>query len=297
MDLRYIILFLGISFFMQFLYQVIFPISYLPLSIPGELIMEYVGTAGLYLGYGAIFLAGIAMSGKIRSLFPLALLDLISVIFDHSLTFTLIAIAVSISVIVESFLRRKGADTLLLLPTLAMTILAMISAITINLMNFSFNPGYTYVFLMSVVTFAVFASWGKQKKSDIVKYLISIPSLFLFLPLYFLVESNRFMFMIMDMTFSAIYGVSFNNPENLGLFLVLLSVSTYLSVIIALRGNPMAGLGYFMLVSDVFLGVTGYHILEYIFLVAMGFSLITYKERRNTRIERDEMRLEEKRTT
>ncbi|WP_162199551.1 hypothetical protein [Sulfuracidifex metallicus] len=109
------------------------------------------------------------------------------------------------------------------------------------------------------------------------KYLASIPALFLFLPLYFMVEDNRFMFMIMDMTFSAIYGISFNNPDNLGLFILLLSLSTYLSVVIALKGNPTAGLGYFIVISDVFMGITGYHLIEYMLLVAVGFSLITLK--------------------
>ncbi len=277
-DLKWYTAFLFVAFFLQFFYQVIFPISYLPLSIPGKLTMEYLGTAGIYLGYGASFIIALAMSGKIKSLIPLAVVDVISPVFNHSLPFTILAIAVSIIVIVESFLRRKGLDTLLLLPTLALISFSMVSALTIDSMNFTFNPGYTYMFLLSVATFAVFAVWGKQTKRDVLKYLLSLPSLFLFLPLYFMVESNRFMFMIMDMTFSAVYGISFNNPNNLGLFLVLLSVSTYLSVVTALRRNSMAGLGYFIVVSDVFLGITGFHLMEYIFLVTIGFSMITYNE-------------------
>ncbi|BBG27636.1 hypothetical protein [Sulfuracidifex tepidarius] len=277
-DLKWYTVFLFVAFFLQFFYQVIFPISYLPLSIPGKITLEYLGTAGIYLGYGASFLIAIAMSGKIKSLIPLAVVDVLSPVFNHSLPFTILGIAVSIVVIVESFLRRKGLDTLFLLPTLALISFSMISAVTIDSLNFTFNPGYTYMFLLSVVTFAFFTFWGKQSKKDVIKYLVSIPSLFLFLPLYFLVESNRFMFMIMDMTFSAIYGISFNDPNNLGLFLLLLSISTYLSLVTALRRNGMAGLGYFMVISDVFMGITGFHLMEYIFLVAMGFSMITYKD-------------------
>jgi len=277
-DLKYYLVFLSMVFFMQFVYQVIFPISYLPLSIPEKLPMEYVGTAGLYLGYGAIALVSLSLSTRIKSMLLLFATDVLSPILSHSVEITLLGIATSSIVIVESFLRQRQVKGILLLPILVMALLSMISAFTIDLLSFTFNPSYSFMFLISSLSFVLYTVlWGKNNKRSILKYLASIPALFLFLPLYFMVEDNRFMFMIMDMTFSAIYGISFNNPDNLGLFILLLSLSTYLSVVIALKGNPTAGLGYFIVISGVFMGITGYHLIEYMLLVAVGFSLITLK--------------------
>ncbi len=293
-DIKIYSIFLAISASLEFIFEVIFPISYLPLSIPNKLFLEYAGTAGLYMEYVAMSIVAIALSYKIRSLLPLGIILFISPAFTfipaYSSSFLWMSLQVAIIIIgiVALFesLFKNGVLSLLLLPTLIMILLSLYAGYMINFEHATLTLSFTYIFLVSLIGFAIYTiTWGKIiSKRSIVSYIASIPAAFIFLPLYFIVSSNRFMEIIMDMTIPAIFGIIFNNPFHVALFILLLSFASFLIVAIAAKGNTYAGLGYFIIMSTVFLGLTGFHLIMYMISPIIGFALLNLKENNGIRI-------------
>jgi len=293
-DIKIYSIFLAISASLEFIFETIFPISYLPLSIPNKLFLEYIGTAGLYMEYVAMSIVAIALSYKIKSLLPLGIILFISPVFtfipNYSLSFLWMSIQVAIIVIgiVALFesLFRSNMLSLLLTPTLAMIILSLYAGYMINFEHLTFDFSFTYLFLFSIIGFMAYTVlWGKiVSKRSIASYIAGIPAAFIFLPLYFIVSTNRFMEMIMDMTLPAIFGIIFNNPFHVELFILLLSLALYLIITIAIKGNTYAGLGYFLIMSTVFLGLTGFHLIMYMITPVIGFALLNLKESKGIKI-------------
>lgn len=293
-DIKIYSIFLAISASLEFIFETLFPISYLPLSIPNKLFLEYIGTAGLYMEYIAMSIVAIALSYKIKSLLPLGIILLISPVFtfipNYSLSLLWISVQIAIMIIgvVALFesLFKSNILSLLLVPTLIMIVLSLYAGYMINFEHLTFDFSFTFLFLFSIIGFMVYTIlWGRiVSKRSIISYIAGIPAAFIFLPLYFIVSTNRFMEIIMDMTLPAIFGIIFNNPFHVELFILLLSLALYLIVTIAIKGNTYAGLGYFLIMSTVFLGLTGFHLIIYMITPIIGFVLLNLKESKGIKI-------------
>ncbi|ARM76750.1 cytochrome b558/566 subunit B [Acidianus manzaensis] len=298
-DIKIYSIFLAISAFLEFLFEFIFPISYLPLanvlsfSLSNKLLMEYLGTAGLYLEYVALSIVAITLSYKVKALLPLGILLLISPIlnlFVNSLSyiwlvFQVIIITIGIASILESFIKSR-LSSLLSIPTMILVIMDLYAGYTMDFEHYTLNLSFTYLFLASVIGFGIYSIlWGKIiSKRSIISYIVGIFGAMTFLPLYFLVSSNRFMEIIMDMTIPAIFGIVFHNPFQLGLFLLLVSTALYFIVSISVKGNGYAGLGYFLILSTVFMGITGFHLIIYMVAPVIGYVLLNFKEGKGQKI-------------
>ncbi|BDC17287.1 cytochrome b558/566 subunit B [Acidianus sp. HS-5] len=293
-------IFLAISSVLAFLFEFIFPISYLPITFPYEGLVDYLGVAGLYMEVVFLGLIAISLSNKVRSLLPLGLALIISPALDlfhnYSLSpywslleiiLALLGVASLIEVTIKSNRR-----TLLFLPTLIMVILTTYAGIDVVFLHGDLVICYLYVLIASLVgitTYAVIYNKIVSKRA-MISYIAAIPGLFVFLPLYFVVVNNRFLEIIMNMVIPSAFGITLYNPYLLPLLLIVLSVSIYSVILLAIKGNGYAGLGYFIILTTVFQAITGFHLLLYLLAPFIGFSILNYKEIGNGRTIMDDLK-------
>ncbi|MEL9970322.1 MAG: cytochrome b558/566 subunit B [Metallosphaera sp.] len=283
------LVFLSLASIFQFILQFVSSISYLPIDIPFQNVLTKVGEIGLYLGYLAIVLFSILSWTKIRALLPIGILLLVSPLFtliaNYYLSPLWIAYEVIISIvgilgIIESFL-RASALSLLNLPTAFMVVFLLIEGLLVDISHVEIITNYLLIFEISLLGFLAYTViWSSRSLSlrrATISYLVAVPSLFSFLPIYFLVNDNRFMEIIMNMVMPSVFGIVLTNPYSLPIFVLSLAFSIYLSTVMALSGNPYAGLGYFMVVTTAFLGVNGYHLLLYMIYPMVGTILMNVK--------------------
>ncbi|MEM4131224.1 MAG: cytochrome b558/566 subunit B, partial [Metallosphaera sp.] len=182
--------------------------------------------------------------------------------------------------IIESFL-RASALSLLNLPTAFMVVFLLIEGLLVDISHVEIITNYLLIFEISLLGFLAYTViWSSRSLSlrrATISYLVAVPSLFSFLPIYFLVNDNRFMEIIMNMVMPSVFGIVLTNPYSLPIFVLSLAFSIYLSTVMALSGNPYAGLGYFMVVTTAFLGVNGYHLLLYMIYPMVGTILMNVK--------------------
>ncbi|AWR97952.1 cytochrome b558/566 subunit B [Acidianus sulfidivorans JP7] len=298
-DIKIYSIFLAFSAFLEFLFEFIFPISYLPLSnvlsfsLTSKLIVEYLGTAGLYLEYIALSIVAIGLSNKVKALLPLGIFLLISPFLNLAINslspfwdiFEVAIMTLGIFALVESFI-KSNLSSILSIPTMILIIANIYAGYLIDFEHYTLNLSFTYLFLASVIGFGIYSIiWGKIiSKRSIIAYISGIFGAMTFLPLYFLVTSNRFMEIIMDMTIPAIFGIVFHNPYSLGLFLLLVSIALYFIVAISVKGNGYAGLGYFLILTTGFMGITGFHLIIYMAAPIIGYALLNFKDGKGQKI-------------
>lgn len=245
-------------------------------------------------------LIAISLSNKVRSLLPLGLALIISPALDlfhnYSLSpywslleiiLALLGVASLIEVTIKSNRR-----TLLFLPTLIMVILTTYAGIDVVFLHGDLVICYLYVLIASLVgitTYAVIYNKIVSKRA-MISYIAAIPGLFVFLPLYFVVVNNRFLEIIMNMVIPSAFGITLYNPYLLPLLLIVLSVSIYSVILLAIKGNGYAGLGYFIILTTVFQAITGFHLLLYLLAPFIGFSILNYKEIGNGRTIMDDLK-------
>lgn len=84
----------------------------------------------------------------------------------------------------------------------------------------------------------------------------------------------------MDMILPSTLGIDLYNPYHITLLVLALGLSAMGIIISIIKGNYSAGIGYFIIISTVFLGIDGYLILVYMISPIIGFSLMTYHEKK-----------------
>ncbi len=171
--------------------------------------------------------------------------------------------------------------SLLNLPTAIMVVILIVAGLLVDISHIELFINYLLIFEISLISFLVYTiAWSSKHLSlrrAAISYAVSIPSLFVFLPIYFLVSSNRFMEIIMNMVMPSVFGIVLSNPYSLPVFVISLAIALYLSVVVAIGKNPYAGLGYFMVITTVFLGVNGYHLILYMIYPLVGAILMNMK--------------------
>lgn len=293
-------IFLAISSSLAFLFEFIFPISYLPITFPYEGLMNYLGVAGLYMEAVFLGLVAVVLSNKVRSLLPLGIALLVSpslnLIHNYSLSpywsfieivLALLGIASLIEVTIKSNRR-----SLLFLPTLAMVTLTTYAGIDTIFLHGDLARCYSFIFIASLLGVIIYAIIYNKiiSKRAMMSYIAAIPGLFVFLPLYFLVINNRFLEIIMNMVIPSAFGIVLYNPYNLPILLLALSVSIYTILLLAIKGNGYAGLGYFIIITTAFQAITGFHLLLYLLAPFIGFSILDYREIDNERTIMDDLK-------
>ncbi|ABP94678.1 CbsB [Metallosphaera sedula] len=297
-SIKLVLVFLALASIFQFILQFIFSVSYLPIHIPFQNVLTRLGQIGIYLGYLSIGIFSILSWKKVKALLPLGILLLISPAFTLInnyfssplwVMYEVIVATLGILGVVESFLQAPILS-LVNLPTAFMVGLLIVAGLLVDISHVELLLNYLLVFEVSLVSFLVYTVlWSSRNlslKRASISYLASIPALFVFLPIYFLVSSNRFMDIIMNMVMPSVFGIVLTNPYSLPLFVISLAVAIYLSVTIALSRNPYAGLGYFMVITTVFLGVNGYHLILYMIYPIIGVILINMKEGKSRLLDR-----------
>ena len=297
-SIKLVLVFLALASIFQFILQFIFSVSYLPIQIPFQNVLTQLGQIGIYLGYLSIGIFSILSWKKVKALLPLGILLLISPAFTLInnyfssplwVMYEVIVATLGILGIVESFVQAPILS-LVNLPTAFMVGLLIVAGLLVDISHVELLLNYLLVFEVSLVSFLVYTVvWSSRNlslKRASISYLASIPALFVFLPIYFLVSSNRFMEIIMNMVMPSVFGIVLTNPYSLPLFVISLAVAIYLSVTIALSRNPYAGLGYFMVITTVFLGVNGYHLILYMIYPIIGVILINMKEGKSRLLDR-----------
>ncbi|MCG3109937.1 hypothetical protein L3N51_02234 [Metallosphaera sp. J1] len=296
-SVKLVLIFLALASIFQFILQFIFSVSYLPIQIPFQNVLTKLGQVGIYLGYLAIGIFSILSWKKVKALLPLGILLLISPAFtliNNYFTsplwvmYEVIVATLGILGIAESF-ARAPVTSLVNLPTAFMVVLLVAAGLLVDISHVELLINYLFVFEVSLLSFLAYTViWSSRNLSlrrASISYLASIPSLFAFLPIYFLVSSNRFMEIIMNMVMPSVFGIVLTNPYSLPLFVISLAIAIYLSVTIALSKNPYAGLGYFMIITTVFLGVNGYHLILYMVYPIIGTILLNMKEGKSSLVD------------
>ncbi len=262
--------------------------------------MNYLGVAGLYMEVVFLGLVAIVLSNKVKALLPLGLILIVSPILNvfHNYTLSpywsiieILLVLIGIASLVEVMM-KSNKRSLLFLPTLVMIILTTYAGVDTIFLHGDLIICYLFLLMASltgVVAYAVIYNRTISKRA-MISYIAAIPGLFVFLPLYFLVVNNRFLEIIMNMVIPSAFGIPLYNPYVLPDLLLALSVSIYTILMIAIKGNGYAGLGYFIILSTVFQGITGFHLLLYLLAPFIGFSILNYREISNGKTIMDDLR-------
>ncbi|QKR00302.1 cytochrome b558/566 subunit B [Metallosphaera tengchongensis] len=280
------LIFLGIGSIFQFILQFIFSISYLPVHVPFQGSLTRVGQIGLYMSYLSLSAFLVLSWDKAKALLPLGILLLISPSFTFInnyftspwwISFEVAIAIIGISGIIESLL-KSSILSVLNVPTIFMVVLLLFAGLAVDIVHVELFINYLILFEASLAGLLAFTVvWSLRMTSArraLISYVAAVPALFSFLPIYFLVSSNRFMEIIMNMVMPSVFGIVLSSPYSLPLFIVSLAISMYLVATLALSRNPYAALGYFMVVTTTFLGVNGYHLILYLVYPIAGVILI-----------------------
>jgi cytochrome b558/566, subunit B len=284
--LKLTMVFLALGSVLQFILQFVASVSFLPIKIPALSLLTRLGEVGIYLSFVSIVTLSFLIWPKVKALLPLGLILMISPVFtivpDYFASPWWIALEVGVVVlgigaIVESLLKATPLS-LLNLPTFFMVIILMWVALDVDVVHSEALLNYLALFDASVLSFALYTLVWKTKglrmRRALASYGGAVPALFVFLPLYFVVSGNRFMEIIMNMVMPSVFGIVFSNPYSLPVFVLSLSLALYFIVALALKGNFLASLGYFMIVTTTFLGVNGYHLILYMIYPLVGSVLL-----------------------
>lgn len=88
----------------------------------------------------------------------------------------------------------------------------------------------------------------------------------------------------MEMILPSALGITIYNPSHLLYLVYFLGIITFSIISIIIKGNSAAGIGYFMLISNVFFGIYGYLLLMYMLVPTIGYVLMCYNEMREENI-------------
>lgn len=276
----YLYLFLlGIIFLSM--YQFITPISYLPITIPFEEFMFKLGLLGIYLSTISLGILTLLSKEKLAQAIGLVLvLSLfLSLIPDYNVSlwwdFLEIFVFVGGSALGIEYLYRS--KRWLLIPVLAVVEFGEIEGISEDFFHTFIDTSFLTLLVLLVISGFSLLFYKWRPKRLLISLAVGVPGLLLYLPLYFLVLKNRFMETIFAMVFPAVYGISLNNPDNIPAMILLYALAMFLSLALGYYVDLYTGLGFYMIVTTVFLGITGFHLLLYMVFPLIGFYFMNVK--------------------
>lgn len=264
--------------------------SILPLNVPNEGILETLGNVFFYVYFFTILLTSLLLIEKYK-LMTLITASLIISLFAPLIpnynmspfwySFEIFITIVGISLMIESVL-KSSIYSLLLLPTMFMVAVGLIGSISLNVFHHALFMSYIMAYLISLLGYLSYTLLWDKKKS-IRSYIGIAVGVLVLIPFIFSiyeVGSNRYLEILMNMILPSTLGIDLYNPYHITLLLLALGLSAMGIVMSIIKGNYSAGIGYFIVISTVFLGIDGYQVLIYMISPIIGFSLITYNEKK-----------------
>lgn len=288
-NLYFFLILLGISSLFQFLFKEAFMYpSILPLNIPFENVLEYLGNLFFYLYYLSLILVSVIMAKRYK------LMILIPVILIASQIFTLIPrynisplwysfevfiSIVSISVLIESLL-KSSLSAFFLLPSMILVSVGLIASISLNVFHQALFLDYVVLYFASLAGYIAYVlTWNNRRGfRNYLSIGIGLLSIIPFVLLINVVTTNRYMEILMNMILPSMLGIDLYDPHQITLLVLALGLSAMGITTSLIKGNYCAGIGYFMIVTTVFLGINGYTLIAYMVSPTVGFNLITFQD-------------------
>ncbi|TRM87364.1 cytochrome b558/566 subunit B [Sulfolobus sp. C3] len=290
-NLNLFLIILGISSFLQFAFKEAFMYpSILPLNVPNEGILEALGGIFFYVYFFTLIVISVLLIQKYKLMTLISASLIISLFvplipnYNTSFlwySFEIFIVVIGISLMIESIL-KSSPYSLLLLPTMFMVDIGLLGSILLNVYHHALFTSYITIYLISLLGFLIYVIlWGEKRSAR--NYVSLFTGVLAFIPFIFLLHSivnNRYLEILMDMILPSTLGIDLYNPYHITLLVLALGLSAMGIIISIIKGNYSAGIGYFIIISTVFLGIDGYLILVYMISPIIGFSLMTYHEKK-----------------
>ncbi len=280
---------LGVSSFFQFAFKEAFMYpSILPLNVPDEGLLEALGNVFYYVYFFTLIVVSALLVQRYR-LMALVTASLLVSLFAPLVpgyntsplwySFEVFIAVVGVSLMAESVL-KSSPYSLLLLPTASMVGLGLLASVMLNVFHHALFTSYVTVYLVSLLGFLAYVVlWGERR--GVRSYVSLLAGVLALVPFALLVHSlvdNRYLEILMDMILPSTLGIDLYNPYHITLLVLALGLSAMGIVASLVKGNYSAGIGYFLIISTVFLGIDGYLALVYMVTPIVGFSLMTYRD-------------------
>lgn len=283
---------LGVSIYLIFGEGVAY-LSTLPVPIPYASKLAILSSFGFAMEYFSLIVVSLIMSRivKMNYIYFIVLLTTLGISLIPAYTstpwwlaFTISSMFLGIIGLGEStyllLVNKKYISTLLLLPTVILSIVLYYTAYSMLMHLPAVIVSYKDLLLASVVGVLIYTIlWNKIiSKRNIIAYSIAFIGIVIMLPLYFLLNKNRFLMIIMDMTIPSVTGVVLFNPYSVTLLVLIFGIILYTVIALSLKGNYFAAIGYLVLLVSAFNATSGFHFISLIIAPPIGYSLFLIKE-------------------
>ncbi|MBB5253602.1 cytochrome b558/566 subunit B [Sulfurisphaera ohwakuensis] len=286
-DIKYFFVILGISGFLQFMFSeaFIFP-SALPIHIPAEMFLLRTGAVSFYIFFISLILVSFLLSNKVKALLPLSILLIISPILAYlNVNYTyyygieIFVIIIAITALIEATV-KSSIKVVLLIPSGILVGLGLIASFFITFYHTTLYVSYLDFLIFSAVTFLVYTILWRRitSKRSIIAYIVGLMSMYPFIMFAHEIITNKYIQILMEMILPSALGITIYNPSHLLYLVYFLGIITFSIISIIIKGNGSAGIGYFMLISNVFFGIYGYLLLMYMLVPTIGYVLMCYNE-------------------
>lgn len=286
-DIKYFFIIDGVTGFLQFMFSESFAMpSALPINIPAESTLLRIGAVSFYIFFVSMVVTTFILSFKIKGLLPLFVILLISPFLPlfnvpyYFYYFLEIIIIISSIVSLIDTIIRSSFRALLFLPTLFLVFVGIIASYLIDFDHTSLFAPYLDYLIVSALFFAIYAiTWKKIiSKRSIIAYVMGIISTIPFFMLLKEIVANRYIEMLMELILPASLGITIYNPIHTVNLVYTLALVAFSIVTVIIKGNGSAGIGYFIVLTNVFFGTYGYEILFYMTLPTIGYVIMNYNE-------------------
>ena len=273
---------LGIGVVLLSFYQFITPISYLPITIPFENQLYKLGFIGLYLSTFSLGIIGLMDEDKlVKALGAIIILSpVIALIPNYTTTewwevIEIFTVVDGLFIMVKSLLKSKRLPLILTLIVIAFNEIEGLDEQIFH--NFIYTSFLTLLYL-TIISGFILLFYKLKLKRLLISVILGSLAMSIYLPLFFLTLHNRFLEMIFALVFPAVYGITISNPYNTPLLILAYSLVLFLSVALAVNIDPYTGLGFYMIETTTFLGLTGFHYYIYMVFPIMGFYFMNLRQ-------------------
>ncbi|WP_338598681.1 cytochrome b558/566 subunit B [Sulfolobus tengchongensis] len=286
-DIKYFLIILGVTGFFQFMFSeaFIFP-SALPINIPAEPYLLALGAVSFYIFFVSLIVVSLILSNKIKGLLPIAIvlvaspfLPILHLSYLVYYGIEVFIIIISFATLVETFM-KSDIRSFLFLPTLALVCLGLIASFSIDFYHDTLTTNYLDFFAASAISFTVYSILWKNilNKRSLIAYILGIVCTVPFIQFAHQMLTNRYIEILMEMILPSALGITIYNPSHIIYLVYILALTTFSIVSIIIKGNGSAGIGYFLIISNVFFGTYGYLLLFYMMLPTIGYVIMNYNE-------------------
>ncbi|MCH4815737.1 MAG: cytochrome b558/566 subunit B [Saccharolobus sp.] len=288
-NLNLFLILLGIFSLLQFSFKqaFMFP-SILPLNIPNANLLLVLGNISFYFYFVFLLIVSIILSFTYKSLIPITVILLVSpfitLIPNYENSFLVYSLEMAILILglastIEGLI-KSSLLSILLIPTLILVNLGIFASILLNIFHNALFISYLTVYLISIAGYLTYVIlWGKIKSSrNYIAVSVGLLSIIPFLFFENTISQNRYLEILMNMILPSTLGITLYNPYHITLLVIALGLSIMGIVTSLIKGNVGASVGYFLIITTVFLGIDGFSLLIYMLTPIIGFLVITSGE-------------------